>query len=141
MAGKSNGSAVPVTAKAKEKVTKTVETARERLQGVAGDVQERYKQVSDDVRRGAEKASEELRHGAKKASEELRHGAKVAQQQYEKTTADLKVGYDRARQQAQGFGQDVSGYVNENPGKSVLIAAAAGFLVGLLFRGSRSHEE
>jgi len=34
----------------------------------------------------------------------------------------------------------VSTYVRENPGKSVLIAAGVGFLIGLLFRG-RSDDE
>ena len=42
--------------------------------------------------------------------------------------------------QASDVSDQVSTYVRENPGKSVLIAAGVGFLLGLLFRG-RSDEE
>lgn len=100
-----------------------VEAARDRLQQVAGQIEDRYRQVSDDVRRGAEKASAELRKGAQTARE---RGGEAAQQ--------LRKGYGRAREQARGLSKDLSDYVQEKPGAALLTAAAAGFLVGLLFR-------
>jgi ElaB/YqjD/DUF883 family membrane-anchored ribosome-binding protein len=100
-----------------------IDAARERLQQVAGQVEDRYRQVSDEVRRGAEKASVELRKGAKAARE---RGAEAAVQ--------LREGYGRAREQARGLSKDLSNYVQEKPGTALLVAAGAGFLVGLLLR-------
>ena len=100
-----------------------VDAARDRLQQVAGQIEDGYRQVSDDVRRGAEKATVELRRGARVARE---RGGEAAEQ--------LRKGYGRAREQAQTLSKDLSDYVQEKPGTALLAAAAAGFLVGLLFR-------
>ena len=42
--------------------------------------------------------------------------------------------YRRVRSQANNVSREVSLYVRDNPGKSVLIAAGIGFLLGLLTR-------
>lgn len=133
MAGKTNSGAQAAASKPAAKVPAEVPTddasasklddARERLQQVAGRIEERYRQVSDDVRRGAEKASTEVRRGAKAARE---RGTVAAGQ--------LREGYGRAREQAQTLSQNLSDYVQEKPGTALLAAAAAGFLVGLMFR-------
>ena len=44
------------------------------------------------------------------------------------------------RKDAGDLAADVNAYVRENPGKSVLIAAGAGFVLGLLLRGRRREE-
>jgi ElaB/YqjD/DUF883 family membrane-anchored ribosome-binding protein len=106
-----------------------VDAARERLQEVAGQLEDRYRQVSAEVRKGAEKASAELRRGAQAARE---RGAEAA--------AQLRKGYGRAREQAHTVGKEVSDFVQERPGTALLIAAAAGFVVGLLVRGRRSGD-
>jgi ElaB/YqjD/DUF883 family membrane-anchored ribosome-binding protein len=106
-----------------------IEAARERLQEVAGQLEDRYREVSDEVRRGAEKAATELRRGARAARE---RGAEAAEQ--------LRKGYGRAREKARGVSRDVSDWVQERPGTALLIAAAAGFVVGLLVRGRRSGD-
>lgn len=111
-----------------------LDDARERLQEVAGQIEERYRQVSDEVRKGAEKASTEVRRGAEKASKEVRRGAKVARERSAEAAEQLRHGYGRAREQAQSLSQNLSDYVQEKPGTALLTAAAAGFLVGLLFR-------
>lgn len=100
-----------------------VDAARDRLQQAAGRIEERYRQVSGDVRRGAEKASAELRRGAQTARERSGEAAK-----------QLREGYGKARQQAQTLSRDLSDYVQEKPGTALLAAAAAGFVIGLLFR-------
>ena len=46
-------------------------------------------------------------------------------------------GYDRVRKDVGELSTDVNEYVRDNPGKSILIAAAAGFLLGLLLRPRR----
>lgn len=116
-------------ADSKSEASGKIEAARERLQQVAGQLEDRYREVSDEVRRGAEKASAELRRGARAARE---RGAEAA--------AQLRKGYGRARDQARTLSKDVSDWVQERPGTALLIAAAAGFIVGLLVRGRRSGD-
>ena len=50
---------------------------------------------------------------------------------------NLKAGVDRVKKDLDGITDDVTTYVNDNPGRSVLIAAGVGFLVGMLMRGGR----
>jgi ElaB/YqjD/DUF883 family membrane-anchored ribosome-binding protein len=109
--------------KAVEAVTDGVAAARDKFQRLGDDVQHRYKQVSKDVRRSAERASKEIRRGAEAARESYRDAADKVQDGYRKASKDLK-----------RVGRDVGEYVRENPGKSVLIAAGVGFLVGLIVR-------
>ena len=52
----------------------------------------------------------------------------------------VRKGYRRVRKDAAQLSTDVNDYVRENPGKSILIAAAVGFVVGLLVRGRR-HDD
>jgi ElaB/YqjD/DUF883 family membrane-anchored ribosome-binding protein len=118
-----------VTEEAKRGAAKTAEAARERLHKVADQLGDRYQKASEDVRRGAEKASKELRRGADAAREKYDEAAKAMRQ-----------GYGRARDQAKSLTKDLNDYVQENPGKSLLAAAALGFLVGLLVRGRRNSE-
>jgi len=107
-----------------------VVSARDRFQRLSEDVQNRYRKVSEDVRRGAERAQEEIRRGAE-----------VAREKYQETAEKAREGYDRVRRDASRLSHDVGTYVQDNPGKSVLIAAAAGFVLGLIVSKSRSDDE
>lgn len=101
--------------------------AKERVGKVTDDVQERFREVTEEVRRGAERASAEIRRGYERASHAAREG-------YDDAARNLRTGYTRVRKDFQGLSRDVNDYVRDNPGKSVLLAAGAGFLIGLLFR-------
>jgi len=114
---------------AREAISDGVKSARDRFQRASSEVQERYQKVSDDVRRGAERATQEIRRGAERAKEQYREVADSARE-----------GYDKARRQAGEWSRDVSYYVKDNPGKSLLIAAGVGFLLGLLVRRGGSEE-
>lgn len=107
-----------------------VVTARDRFQRLTSDVQNRYQRVSEDVKRGAERASEEIRRGTERARE-----------RYGEVAENARVGYDRAREKSGELSRDLGFYVRDNPGRSVLIAAGVGFLVGLLVRRGRSEDE
>ena len=107
-----------------------VVSARQRFQRLGEDAQDKYKKVSDDVRRGAERASEEIRRGAERARETYEDVAENAQRSYE-----------RVRSEAGNMSREVSLFVRDNPGKALLIAAGAGFLLGLLARGRGDDEE
>lgn len=99
------------------------DTAKERLHHLGEEAGKRYEKLSGDVRRGAERASA------------------VAQQRYKETSETLRTGYTKVRKDLDGLTSDVNTYVRDNPGRSVLIAAAVGFLLGLLFRGRGGREE
>ena len=123
-------------------------STRERFGRLSADAQDRYRRVSEDVRRGAERASSELRRGSERAREQYKEVSENLKEGYERASGNLKEGYerakegyDRARSEADDLTRQVSAYVRENPGKSVLMAAGVGFLVGLLFRGRGGDED
>lgn len=100
-----------------------MDAARDRLAGVATEAKERYEQVAGDVRRRTRAAGDELRHGAEKA-----------RQRYEEAGETLRDTYGRTQERAREWNRDVNDFVQDNPGRALLIAAAVGFVVGLLFR-------
>lgn len=116
--------------KARDGVAEGVSSARDRIKGLSSDVQKSYGKVSEDVRRGAERASAELKKSAEAARERAQETAETVRQ-----------GYAKVRSQAGDVSDQVTEYVRENPGKSVLMAAGVGFLLGLLFRGHRDEDE
>ena len=91
---------------------------RQRMNEVARGVEQRYQRVAEEMRREAERAS------------------KAAKEKVETAVTGLRQGYGKVRKDVGTLGEDVTDYVRDNPGKSVLIAAVAGFLMGLLFRRS-----
>lgn len=105
----------------------TASAAKGRAAKVTDEFQGRLRDVSEDVRRGAERASTEIKRGYERASHAAREG-------YDDASRNLREGYTRVRKDFDGLSRDVNEYVRDNPGKSVLMAAGVGFLVGLLFR-------
>lgn len=100
------------------KASEAARGGRERLSEVARNVEQRYQRVAEEMRREAEKAS------------------KAAKEKMETAVSGLRDGYGKVRQDVGHLGDEVTEYVRENPGKSILIAAFVGFLIGLLFRRS-----
>lgn len=96
--------------------TGTSTGAKARAGKVVDGMQDRFREASEDVRHGAERASDEIRRGYERASQAAREG------------------YVRVEKDLQGLTRDVNAYVRDNPGKSVVLAAAAGFLLGFLMR-------
>ena len=94
------------------------QAGRERISEVARGVEQRYQRVAEEMRREAERAS------------------KAAREKVETAVSGLRQGYGKVRKDASRLTEDVTDYVRDNPGKSVLIAAVVGFLLGLLFRRS-----
>lgn len=86
---------------------------------LADEVQERLRDVSSDVRRGYERA------------------ASAARDSYQDAAEGVRRGYARASRQLRKVSQDAGDYVRDNPGKSILIAAGVGFLLGLLVQSRR----
>jgi ElaB/YqjD/DUF883 family membrane-anchored ribosome-binding protein len=63
-----------------------------------------------------------------------------ARDRYDRAVEGAKRGYEKVRKDASDLAEDVNTYVRENPGKSILIAAGAGFVLGLLLRGRRRDD-
>jgi ElaB/YqjD/DUF883 family membrane-anchored ribosome-binding protein len=117
---------------AKTTAEKPLTNVRDRVTALSDDVQGRVREMSDEVRRGAERAGEEIRRGYERASHAAREG-------YDDAAKNVRKGYRRMQKDLQSLSGDVNEYVRDNPGKSVLIAAGVGFLVGLLFRGGKEE--
>jgi len=111
--------AVKATQKVKEVVNEGVAAARERCREVATEARGKADRFSGDFRRGAGEAGE------------------AARERYAQFSENVRDGYEKARKDADDLTESVNEYVRDNPGKSVLVAAGAGFLLGLLFRGRR----
>ncbi len=102
--------------------------ARERVQGVADKVNERLSEV--DMNEKFQEVQEAARRRASQAKE-------VAQEQYAVRSEQLKDGYSKVQDNMHHVSDDLGSFVRQNPGRAVLLAAGAGFLIGLLFRGRR----
>lgn len=116
--------------KAVDAVTDGVTAAREKFQRAGDEMQNRYRRVSEEVRRGAERASKEIRRSAT-----------AARETYEDAAEQVRKSYRKVRKDATRVGRELSEYVQENPGKSVLIAAGIGFLLGLIVRRRDDADE
>ena len=97
-------------------VSEAVGEARERLSDVARDAGERYQKVAEEMRREAERA------------------AKAAREKVDSAVTGLRESYSTVQKNMSGWGEDLSDFVRDNPGRSLAIAAGVGFVVGLLFR-------
>jgi ElaB/YqjD/DUF883 family membrane-anchored ribosome-binding protein len=86
----------------------------------------------DSARDKLHEVSESVKQQANRAGE-------VARERYDAAAQTLREGYGRATQDLDKLAKDVGAYVRDNPGRSVLAAAAAGFFLGLLVRRGRRH--
>ena len=112
--------------RAKKKAAAVVGDAREKFQRVAADAGERFQKASAQ-------AQGEIRERSRRARE-------AARERYQVTSAQLQDGYARVRKDVDYMVDDVNDFVRQKPGVSILIAAGAGFLLGLLFRPRRYRD-
>jgi len=103
-----------------------LENARQRFAQVATGVEDRVGKMKE----GAGGASAKVREQAERVGT-------VTRERYETTVENVKQGYGKAQKDFEHLTDDVNEYVRGNPGRSVLIAAGVGFLVGMLMRGGR----
>jgi ElaB/YqjD/DUF883 family membrane-anchored ribosome-binding protein len=96
--------------------------AKERLE----QAREKFSEVAAAARRGGAQVKEK----AGRAGE-------VAKEKYGVAKESIKQGYDRVSNDLDKLTEDVNEYVRHNPGRSVLMAAGLGFVIGILVRGRR----
>jgi ElaB/YqjD/DUF883 family membrane-anchored ribosome-binding protein len=120
--------------------TQEEEMADEPISDGVAAARERFQRLSDDVQGQARKVGEEVRRGAERASREFRRGAERAKEAYDDMTHRARQTYRKVQTKASDVTHEVNRFVRDNPGKSIAIAAAVGFLIGLLVR-RRSDED
>lgn len=108
--------------RAKQRVGAAVDEAKQRFQSAANEAGERFQQASATARERSDRARE------------------AARERYQVASAQMQDGYTRVRKDVDYMVDDVNDFVREKPGTSVLIAAGAGFLLGLLFRPRRYRD-
>jgi len=113
----------------------------EQVQEVSDTMNEKISDLGAAAKRAGEKARDFAREQGDKAREYAREqGEKAreyAREQYEVRSEQVRRGYSQAKETAGEWSDDLTDYVRENPGRSLLAAAGVGFLIGLLVRGVR----
>ncbi len=104
----------------KEKVTEKVEQTREAMADRLASAREKFQDVAGET-------SEKLR-------ERTADARAAAREKYDATAEQLKHKYEDVQKGVDELLGDVNEFVRDNPGKAVLMAVGAGFLLGLLFR-------
>jgi ElaB/YqjD/DUF883 family membrane-anchored ribosome-binding protein len=123
---------------------KILDRARNAAADAASSAKEMMEDGLDEARDRFESAADEFGRTARRTPRELRRHAErlgdAAKDRYDSVVEGAQRQYERARKSAGELADDVNAYVRENPGKSVLIAAGVGFVVGLLMRSRRRDE-
>lgn len=127
--------------RAKKAAAETVEKTRTGLGTTAEKVKEASGVAAAKVKVGAGVAAEKVKAAsgiaASKVKETSAKAGAYARERAGVAGESLRQGYGRARKDLERLGEDVSVYVRDNPGKSVLMAGALGFFLGLMIRGGR----
>ncbi len=96
--------------------------------------------MSQSSNPGQGTSTEQVRQGASQMGEGLRNmGEKVketAQQKYEELRDQASEYYESGRERAKELEQTLEDYVQNQPVKSLLIAAGIGFLLGAIWKRS-----
>ena len=112
--------------RAKKRVAAKVDDAREKFQQVRATAGERFQQASATAQERTQEARQRARERFEATSAQMQDGYARAQD-----------GYARVRKDVDYMVDDVNDFVRHKPGTAILIAAGAGFLLGLLFRPRR----
>lgn len=124
---RARAAAADVVERGQEAARARLSDARTRLQDATGEVGERIKTVAETAR----ERGEEWREKAKERATRTTHATR---ERYDETVVQLRDSYDHVRDNVEGAADDLSDYVRVHPGKTILIAALAGFVLGLAFR-------
>ena len=121
----------------------SVGKAAELLKSAAADIKDAATAKVAELKETATARAGELKSAATAKAEELKAAATARAQEF-RHTAEERAGefrekathaWDDSRARVQTFQGDAESYIRENPTKAVVTALAAGFVLGLLFRG------
>ena len=93
--------------------------------------------TADKTRATLDEAKERVQRASSFVREEAARATDFARERYGVAAESMREGYGKARKDFDRLSDDVTTYVRDNPGRSVLIAGALGFFLGFLIRGDR----
>jgi len=102
-----------------------------RAQGATRDVREQAREHGTQLKEGAQEAGRQARDWAQETGSQLKEGAQEAMQQVGTVTSQLS---DLSRTAMNQLEESLEDRIRNKPLQSVLIAAGAGMLFGLLWR-------
>lgn len=115
---------------------KNIERTKDGMESLVDRTHDAVVGVADRAERGVGSAVEHVAARAHVAGEYVRDGAKtasrVAHRRLEGAAKAIDRGYTRARGDLARATTTTTDYLTENPGKVLLLAAAAGFVLGML---------
>jgi len=118
-------------------MTEEAKKVEESVEESAKAVEQAKAVVSETLGVAKEKLSEVSQAAGKRLQEVKGQAGEMSQVARDKAAEGLKQGYERVRKDFDDLNSDVNAYVRDNPGRSVLIAAGVGFLLGMMIR--RDH--
>lgn len=128
-------------AESTKKIEETAESGEGRVDQARAVVNEKIGVAKEKLTEVSQVAGKRLQEVKTQAGEKLQEvktqAGEKGQVARDKATEGLKQGYERVRKDFDDLNADVNAYVRDNPGRSVLIAAGIGFLLGLLIRRER----
>jgi len=116
---------------AKAHAKEAAQAAKSHLKDAVDSSKEHLKHAADDLRAAAEAKARELRDAAESKTREFRETAESKAREF-RSQAEQTYGDTAAR--VRTFQEDSETYIRQNPLKAVATAAAAGFVLGMLFR-------
>jgi len=119
-----------MASKESKKVEEIVEKASEAVESAGAMASE----TLDQARAKFAEVADAAKRGSRQVLDAADRARGVAKERAEVAVERLKGGYDRAHTDFDKLRGNVEDYVRDNPGKSVLMAAGFGFLLGAVLR-------
>jgi ElaB/YqjD/DUF883 family membrane-anchored ribosome-binding protein len=120
---------------------KNIERTRDGMDSLIDKTRDAVVGAADRAAQGVETAAGRAVETAQQAGKSVRDGAEKAargaHQRVQGTAQAVDRGYTRVRGDLTRVSAATAEYVAENPGKAILFAASAGFLIGMLLRRRR----
>lgn len=127
-----------------ERTPKGIERAQKGMDSLIDRTRDAVVGATDRAERGVESAAERVVKKTHAAGQHVRDGAESASRGahrgVESTANAIDRGYTRVRSDLTRAARATTEYVTENPGKAMLFAASAGFLLGTLAHRRRASK-
>jgi ElaB/YqjD/DUF883 family membrane-anchored ribosome-binding protein len=117
---------------------KNIERTKDSVDSLIDRTRDAVLGATDSAETGVKSAAERVKEGASVAGQYVRDGAETASQdahrRLDDTAKAIDRGFTRARSDLSRAASAATEYIHDNPGKTVLLAASAGFVLGMSMR-------
>lgn len=119
-----------------------LEETKDRMNVIVDKTGEAVGGLADRAELGVENAAAKVVEGSQGARDYLRGKVDTATREVhrrlDQSATAIDRGYTRASSELSRAAEATTGYVSENPGKALMIAASAGFVLGFMVHRNRS---